>query len=505
MSSSTSFFLDRPLAILSPDEKKRRLFASFGLTSSMIAAALATGLAFGVGDPSAGRLFLFGLLLSAAALLVWTYSARPWVWMRVYMACLLALGFQEIAGGISSYTFLWLYLLPPVVFFLFGRREGTAWTLATWLATSYLLLIEPQGGNIFPVSVRFFFSFGILILLTFESERAARFYSDRLRTEKRALVNALQDIRVLQGFLPICAGCKSIRDDRGFWSSVELYLGRHSLARITEAMCPECRAEQGEPDLDPTERPRTERRPARRSTVRADRRRGLKYLRICLGFVASMGVAFGSADWMRNHHLEALVELGTAGLSLALAIGAGRWIPLRAAGHGFAGMIVVFIVFELYVGGSGGHAFLWSLVLPPIFMAILGRQSGTGWSMALFLAMAVVFNLPRAHQYPVAPIVQFGLVYLFLSVLCIHLEQVRDQLKDRWLHENAELSAALDHARTLRGILPLCPSCKSVRDDDGFWRQVEDYLTSHTGASTSHGLCPECSAKEMQRIATYDA
>lgn len=55
-----------------------------------------------------------------------------------------------------------------------------------------------------------------------------------------------------------------------------------------------------------------------------------------------------------------------------------------------------------------------------------------------------------------------------------------------------ELSQALDQVRTLSGLLPICANCKKIRDDKGYWQQIEHYLASHSGASFSHGLCPDC-------------
>ncbi len=56
----------------------------------------------------------------------------------------------------------------------------------------------------------------------------------------------------------------------------------------------------------------------------------------------------------------------------------------------------------------------------------------------------------------------------------------------------AELRQALDQVKTLRGIVPICAKCKKIRDDQGYWNQVEVYVHNHTEADFSHGLCPEC-------------
>jgi PAS domain S-box-containing protein len=58
-----------------------------------------------------------------------------------------------------------------------------------------------------------------------------------------------------------------------------------------------------------------------------------------------------------------------------------------------------------------------------------------------------------------------------------------------------ELREAAEDVRTLRGILPICSSCKKIRDDQGGWSQVEVYVRDRTNAEFSHGLCPDCIEK----------
>ena len=60
---------------------------------------------------------------------------------------------------------------------------------------------------------------------------------------------------------------------------------------------------------------------------------------------------------------------------------------------------------------------------------------------------------------------------------------------------NDELRDALAHVKTLQGMLPICASCKKVRNDDGYWQQIELYVSDHSDATFSHGICPECMIK----------
>jgi AmiR/NasT family two-component response regulator len=61
---------------------------------------------------------------------------------------------------------------------------------------------------------------------------------------------------------------------------------------------------------------------------------------------------------------------------------------------------------------------------------------------------------------------------------------------------NEELEIAMAEIKTLSGLLPICASCKKIRDDDGYWQDVAVYIRDHTDAEFSHGLCPDC-AKEL--------
>lgn len=58
-----------------------------------------------------------------------------------------------------------------------------------------------------------------------------------------------------------------------------------------------------------------------------------------------------------------------------------------------------------------------------------------------------------------------------------------------------ELRDAIADIRTLRGLLPICASCKKIRDDGGYWQNLEQYVTAHSEAQSSHSLCPDCIKK----------
>ncbi len=66
--------------------------------------------------------------------------------------------------------------------------------------------------------------------------------------------------------------------------------------------------------------------------------------------------------------------------------------------------------------------------------------------------------------------------------------------------EKKKLEDALANVKTLSGMLPICASCKKIRDDSGYWNQIENYIRDHSAAEFSHGICPDCAAKLYPNI-----
>jgi len=91
------------------------------------------------------------------------------------------------------------------------------------------------------------------------------------------------------------------------------------------------------------------------------------------------------------------------------------------------------------------------------------------------------------HSYVIFPLV----ICILLSIVVVFSLRMDKAAKER---ENmiTELQDALSEVITLRGIIPICASCKKVRDDNGYWNQIESYIRDHSEADFSHGICPEC-------------
>lgn len=150
-----------------------------------------------------------------------------------------------------------------------------------------------------------------------------------------------------------------------------------------------------------------------------------------------------------------------------------------------------------------------------------------GWSIfAAFGMMALVhLLLPldlTASGQPGGNLLIPGIVTLLLLIGMVHVEMVLRQRAQAQEDEvrvrnecdfrnqeriavltlrNRELQAALDRRRILSGLLPICCSCKRIRDGAGGWNKLEIFIAEYSEAKFTHGLCPECMAKCGEELA----
>ncbi|MGE0326593.1 MAG: GAF domain-containing protein [Polyangiaceae bacterium] len=86
-----------------------------------------------------------------------------------------------------------------------------------------------------------------------------------------------------------------------------------------------------------------------------------------------------------------------------------------------------------------------------------------------------------------------------LACLRAHLQTVVAERTAALEHANRELREALGKIQALYGLLPICASCKAIRNDAGDWEELESYLAKRTAAEFSHGICPDCASQLYPR------
>jgi len=91
----------------------------------------------------------------------------------------------------------------------------------------------------------------------------------------------------------------------------------------------------------------------------------------------------------------------------------------------------------------------------------------------------------------VAPILIFPWPARLFFQMFLKLQEVEKELRKK----NEDLGKALEEVKTLSGLLPICCCCKKIRDDHGYWKEVEQYIEDHSQLRLTHGFCPDCVEK----------
>lgn len=101
-----------------------------------------------------------------------------------------------------------------------------------------------------------------------------------------------------------------------------------------------------------------------------------------------------------------------------------------------------------------------------------------------------------------------NLILSITSVCGLTIENARrhQKLKDtekKLRKEKEKLEEALAQVRTLSGLLPICSYCKKIKDDSGYWNQIEQYIHEHSGVQFSHSICQDCAQKHFPDLDLY--
>ncbi|MCC2639777.1 MAG: Response regulator [Nitrospira sp.] len=188
--------------------------------------------------------------------------------------------------------------------------------------------------------------------------------------------------------------------------------------------------------------------------------------------------------------------LGKAGHHdlLAADSAAAAYVHLDAdhqqpAGHTHS---IDLILMDFFMPGTDGVAatrHIKSLdILRDIPIIVVTAKTDLGNLQAAFSAGAMDFITKPVNSVELLARVNSALL-LKQEMDC---RKVREQELRR---SNAELQRALSEVKVLKGLVPICASCKKIRNDQGFWQQLEEYIQQHSEAEFSHGLCTPCIKK----------
>jgi hypothetical protein len=225
-------------------------------------------------------------------------------------------------------------------------------------------------------------------------------------------------------------------------------------------------------------------------------------------------------------HLPVQVNIATAILGFAsvllyLLAGQKRMYPSLFF---FAFLLTLNYIWHFNAGSTGSVPYYFFAEI--IYLVFFFR----GWKRILFMALVLtnVTLLMLSELWNPALLVHFlsqedrmadqiigfltsgiaSCILLWVLVSTYDGEHERRRLLNQELAEvlelnlqkTAELEKSIAEIKTLRGFLPICANCKKIRDDYGLWTRVEEYISKHTEAEFSHGLCPDCFNLEIEHL-----
>lgn len=239
--------------------------------------------------------------------------------------------------------------------------------------------------------------------------------------------------------------------------------------------------------------------------VDIDKKRKRTLFILCASIIFAAFLVLTIVNYYENDRPEIILDLLVMSSMAGCLIAIVKWnkdmIVYRAT-H----FLVSLLLFYGVAFGTGRETVLyWVVMMPLICFYFLGKREGLLWAAifsACIIGIMLATTLTGIHIYSPDLLPRYPLILFIAIMIGYALEASRDTYsrllreKNKALqHEKELLEKAASDIKTLSGLIPICCHCKKIRNDEGYWQQVEIYVHERTHADFSHGICPECFEK----------
>ncbi|MEE4361751.1 MAG: hypothetical protein V2I63_09535 [Pseudomonadales bacterium] len=372
----------------------------------------------------------------------------------------------------------------------------------------------------------------VVLVLAFVVALAASMQVMRGRRERfvaeREKIRALEQEAELARLLPVCAYCRQVRRDDGFWETASSHLQRRGIVRGEARLCDTCvppssavsppggsepvasvpaPMRSGSPSGPETRAASDDATRAqdafRLAHLEPDRKRLLYFLGAMaiffafatLRFVVSSGAVAWTepVQWGRVATLiltlwAFFVAMGVReprhhdrlafGYLLSIAILASVVMLLTPSPNGIMPIVAVVMVHVLL------RIPLWQRMIPTVLFSIVA-------------AVAVVLNAEQTGYFSGYTLVAL----VFANLIGVWASQIQDEDRQARFDALLERERAVQRAEQLDLLMPMCGGCGKIRDDEGYWDDVFAYLARHSRYRASHGICPDCVRQQFPEMA----
>lgn len=165
--------------------------------------------------------------------------------------------------------------------------------------------------------------------------------------------------------------------------------------------------------------------------------------------------------------------------------------PFKKSSEYIISLVLISAIILMYNKRDEFDNEVFKLIVASIFITICSELAFTFYVSVFGMSNLIGHFFKIISYYLIyKAIIETGLVRPY-DLLFRNLKMSEEELRKK----RDSLQKALDEIKTLKGILPICANCKKIRNDSGYWTQIESYIRAHSDAEFSHGICPECIKK----------
>ena len=224
-------------------------------------------------------------------------------------------------------------------------------------------------------------------------------------------------------------------------------------------------------------------------------------------------LVFSIIDYLEGDTLEFIIDMLMAVILISSAVGIFRFNADRLVYCIGLNLLNVAILYNVSIGAGGMVALFWLYLVPLLIFFFLERTESLPSAILFFCVATILLVYPPlfgTFNYGLKSGFRFLISLLFIAIIAYGLESSRFRFSVSLKKSNSELllqkeklETALFEIKTLSGMLPICSYCKKIRDDKGYWNQIESYIHKHSRAEFSHGICPECAKNYYPHMDLY--
>lgn len=245
-----------------------------------------------------------------------------------------------------------------------------------------------------------------------------------------------------------------------------------------------------------------------------DRIRRRKFFIPACVFGLIIVVIFSAIDYLEGDTTELFTDFAMGVILVASAIGIFKFDADRTVYTLGLNLLNLAILYNVSLGAGSQSALHWLFISPLLAFFFLEKPEALV-SIALFFAIVVLLlafpGIFDTFDYGISKGLRFLVSLIFVAIIAYGLETSRSEFSKRLKRSNEALHAqkmklekALSEIKIMSGMLPICASCKKIRDDQGYWNQIEAYIEDHSDAELSHSICPDCARKWYPDFKLYN-